>query len=65
MHTVGHIAAGSRYKCSGERSFITHFGAAISRPPDKSVYQKVIFLISQPKHMLWVLKRTVSMRRFI
>ena len=23
------------------------------------------FLISQPKHMLWVLKRTVSMRRFI
>ena len=22
------------------------------------------FLISQPKHMLWVLKRTVSMRRF-
>ena len=21
-------------------------------------------LISQPKHMLWVLKRTVSMRRF-
>ena len=25
---------------------------------------KIIFLISQPKHMLWVLKRTVSMRRF-
>ena len=22
------------------------------------------FLISQPKHMLWVLKRTVSMRQF-
>ena len=22
------------------------------------------FIISQPKHMLWVLKRTVSMRRF-
>ena len=30
----------------------------------KSAYQKIIFLISQPKYMLWVLKRTVSMRRF-
>ena len=30
-------------------------------PPDKSAYQKIIFLISQPEHMLWVLKRTVSM----
>ena len=36
----------------------------ISRPPDKSVYQKIIVFISHPKHMLWVLKRTVSMRRF-
>ena len=34
------------------------------RPPDKSGQLKIIFLISQPKHMLWVLKRTVSMRRF-
>ena len=34
------------------------------RPLDKSVYRKNNFLISQPKHMLWVLKRTVSMRRF-
>ena len=25
----------------------------LHRPPDKSVYQKIIFLISQPKHMLW------------
>ena len=25
---------------------------------------KLFFLISQPKHMLWVLKRTVSIRRF-
>ena len=24
----------------------------------------LVFLISQPKHMLWVLKRTVSMRLF-
>ena len=30
----------------------------------KSAQQKLHFLISQPKHMLWVLKRTVSMRRF-
>ena len=39
----------------------------VIRPPDKSVYLKIILLIlliSQPKHMLWVLKRTVSMRRF-
>ena len=28
------------------------------------MYQKINFLISQPKHMLWVLKRTISMRRF-
>ena len=35
-----------------------------SSPPDKSVYWKFIFFISHPKHMLWVLKRTVSMRRF-
>ena len=36
----------------------------VCRPPDHSAYLKIIFLISQPKHMLWVLKRTVSMRRF-
>ena len=35
-----------------------------SRPLVKSAYQKKYFLISQPKHMLWVLKRTVFMRRF-
>ena len=34
------------------------------RPLAKSAYQKTNFLISQPKHMLWVPKRTVSMRRF-
>ena len=34
-------------------------------PPDKSAYWKSIFFISHPKHMLWVLKRTVSMRRFL
>ena len=34
-------------------------------PLVKSVYQKNNFLISQPKRMLWVLKRTVSMRQLI
>ena len=34
------------------------------RPLDMRVYQKINFLMSQPKHMLWLLKRTVSMRRF-
>ena len=33
-------------------------------PLDKREYWNIIFLISQPKHMLWVLKRPVSMRRF-
>ena len=32
-----------------------------SRPPEKSAYLKIILLISQPKHMLWVLKKNVSM----
>ena len=35
------------------------------RPLVKSVFPKVNFLISQAKHMLWVLKRTISMRWFI
>ena len=30
----------------------------------KTAQLKNIFLISQPKHMLWVLKRTVSLRRY-
>ena len=34
------------------------------RSLDKSVTKKIVFLISQPKHMLWVLKITVSMRWF-
>ena len=31
-----------------------------TRPPDNGVYLKNNFLISQPKHMLWILKRTGS-----
>ena len=36
----------------------------IYRPPDKSVYLKIILHISQSKQMLWVLKRKSAMRRF-
>ena len=30
-----------------------------------SAYKDINCLISQSKHMLWVLKRTVAMRRFL
>ena len=41
-------------------------GTQTHRPLDKGMYHvpNINVLISQPKHMLWVLKRTVSMRRF-
>ena len=48
--------------CYSDMHFLTKF--FLLRPPDKSAHQKIIFLFSQPKHMLWVLKRTVSMRQF-
>ena len=38
--------------------------AVLSNSVDKSGYQVNIFLISQWKHMLWVLIRSASMRRF-
>ena len=47
------------YKKVFKESCILH------RPLVKSAYPKITFLISQPKHMLWVLKRTVSMRWFL
>ena len=31
-----------------------------ARPPYKSVYWKTIFVISHPKHMLWVLKNRLN-----
>ena len=40
----------------------THW-TAVRRPLEKSEYLKMNFPVSVPKHMLWVLKRTVSMRR--
>ena len=41
-----------------------HWAWSGSRPSVKSAYQKINVLLSQAKHMLWVLKGTVSMRRF-
>ena len=40
------------------------YKGVMGSPFVKRVYQKIIFLISQPKHTLWVLKRTISTRRF-
>ena len=30
-------------------------GILLFRPPDKIAYEEMIFHISQPKHMLWVI----------
>ena len=38
--------------------------ASVNRPLVKESNRKSIFLISRPKHKLYVLKRTISMRRF-
>ena len=40
------------------------FTMACIRALDMTAYQVNNCLISEPKHMLWVLKRTVTMRRF-
>ena len=57
------------WKSHAVAEIINYFECTIAnifecRPLVKSVYQKNDFLISQLKHMLWVLKRTVLMRRF-
>ena len=58
------ISPCARLECWIGKMYI-HFKMIINfRPLVKSVYQKINFLISQPKHMLWVLKRTVSIRWF-
>ena len=41
-----------------------HPSGVFSRPLVKSAYKKKKFLISQPKPVLWVLKRIVTMRPF-
>ena len=43
---------------------ITLCSLTISKGLDKSGYQVNIFLISQRKHMLWVLIRSTSLRCF-
>ena len=35
-----------------------HIGT--DRPPDKIVLTEIIFLISEPKHMFWVLKNRLN-----
>ena len=40
------------------------FAMACIRALAMSAYKVINCLISQPKHMLWVLKRTVLMRRY-
>ena len=48
-----------------ETSFgLQRVNTASMQAPDEGAYWKTIFFISHPKHMLWVLKRTVSLRRF-
>ena len=49
------------------RHYISHkitFGAPSSGGVLRSACGAFIFLISQPKHVLWVLKITISMRQF-
>ena len=40
------------------------FTMACTRALVRTAYQVINCLISQPKHMLWVLKRIVAKRRF-
>ena len=59
-----HLPGNSRVVA--EKSYMNLHNANIFffRPLVKSAYQIYYFLISQPKHMLWVLKQIVSMRLF-
>ena len=51
---------------------LLHYAAPYLCPPvhllyrtlDETAYQKKYFIISHSKHMLWVLKRTISMKWF-
>ena len=43
--------------------FLQLLANIIAGPQLRVRTEKLFFLISQPKHMLWVLKRTVSLRR--
>ena len=50
-----------REKCLKFETIYIHVPGLLIRV---TVYWKTIFFVSHPKHMLWVLKRTVSMRQF-
>ena len=43
----------------GTRDSVKLKSKSNARPPDKSAYWKIIFFISHPKHLLWVLKTHV------
>ena len=51
-------------ECKQHGSHVQMIFTIESRPTDKCAQLKSTILIFQPKHTLWVLKRTVSMRRF-
>ena len=59
---MGHVTSLVTY--AWDVDLLWKIEVSICRTLVKSEKQKNIFLIFKPKHMLWVLKRTVSMRRF-
>ena len=61
---VQSVCKGYQQTTQGGKKFNWETLMTSRRPQDKSGWLKIIFLISQPKHMLWVLKRTISMRQF-
>ena len=46
------------------KTYVYFFFEIMKQALDKVALLKTIFLIFKPKHMLRVLKRTISMRRF-
>ena len=77
---IGHGGGGGGERCqNAQKQFIikTYPELILCKPVGKYqfimaciralvmiAYQVIDCLISQPKHMLWVLKRTIAMRRF-
>ena len=49
------------FYCSSTDDLVNTLSA---KAPDKSAFVKTIFFINHPKEMMWMLKRTVSLRRF-
>ena len=63
LHLYNRNLNDSRDRCARERSHNKESNWSIGHP-DKKGWSNDNFLISQSKLMLWVLKRTVSVRRF-